>query len=355
MRHPDVSLFHEGGTEATNQYGPPRATGLSLGTNLALQLARIQAATEAWPLASVRSRSGRSDVQTEADQYANRQLQLYDKLSAMIFDSHCHAWERWPYPGVDHASAIGSVDALLRQMDSEQVHRALVVCAAIGPNPENNLYASNASRNHGDRLDIAVDIDSEWQASYHKPGSAARLRAEAERVDAVGFTHYLARGNDGWLRTDDAFELFATAEELKLVASISAGPEWLIDLRELARRTPNVPVLLHHMGFPATEPELLEVLACATVPTIGVKVSGFNYMSDLDWDFPYRETHELFWRILAAFGLERLYWGSDFPVSRASLTYRQSIEIVRTVLAGSDARLSSAILGDNLGRLLRRS
>ncbi|MFM8254486.1 MAG: amidohydrolase family protein [Actinomycetota bacterium] len=285
----------------------------------------------------------------------------------MIADSHCHAWRRWPYdksvPDPDHR---GSIEALLYEMDTHGVSRASVVCARIGDgaggegfgNEDNNEYVANFARKHPDRISTWVDVDCSWRKEHHTPGAVARLRAELAKNDAQGFTHYVNSNNDGWFRSDEGKEFFATAAELKVVASMALSPEWLADLRVLAAANPTLPFLIHHMGMPKNtgsghdQSEVNEIVECAKVPNIGVKISGFNYNNSKKFDFPYSESQSLFKIIYKNFGARRLFWASDFPASRDMLTYSQAIEVIRDhcdYLSESDL---NRLLGDNLNDLL---
>ena len=156
-----------------------------------------------------------------------------------FFDSHCHAWSRWPYsPAVPDERTRGAVELLLHEMDVNGVGSALVVCAAIEKNADNVEYVSRALRAHNKRLRMVPDLDCVWSESYHAPGSAARLQHLAERHPIVGFAHYTAEDNDGFLRSDEADELFSLAGELGLIVSLGAFPSWQADLRELASIVP---------------------------------------------------------------------------------------------------------------------
>jgi len=276
----------------------------------------------------------------------------------MIADSHCHAWRVWPYqPPVPDPTGHGSVDLLLYEMDRHGVERAAVVCARIGDNDDNNEYVAKAAARHPDRLAVLTDVDCFWRPEYHTPGAAARLRATAERLEIAGFTHYVHDDNDGWFRTDEALELFATAAELNLVASLAVSPRWHADLRDVARRFPTLPILVHHLGLarpgsPTFEDDLAEVLASAAVPTIGLKVSGFHYLATRPWDFPFAEGREVFRRLYEAYGAHRLCWGSDFPAARPHVTYTQSLEVVRAYCDFLPAEDLDLILGGTLTRIL---
>ncbi len=278
--------------------------------------------------------------------------------AGQIVDSHCHAWQRWPYsPPVPDEDSRGTVEQLVYEMDRHGVAQAVVVSAAIDNNPDNVAYAALARERHPTRLHTLADVDCWWSSTYHTPGTADRLRALAELYPLAGFTHYVEDRNDGWLRSDEAEALFALAEERRLIASIGAGPVWQADLRQLASRHPDVPVLCHILGGARAEngidsADLAEVLASAAIPNVYLKVAGLHYTSARPWDYPWPDVIELFARLVEAYGPARLCWGSDFPASTRYCTFRQSIEAVRahcTFLSAADLRL---VLGETMLGLL---
>lgn len=277
----------------------------------------------------------------------------------MIVDAHAHAWERWPYdPRVLDPATRGSVDALLYEMDAAGVDRALVVCAAIGAgdprtaNPDNNGYVARAAAAHPARLAVLADVDSRWSATYHRPGAAHRLERTLAETGAVGVTHYLADDVDGWFDDGEGQAFLARAAELGTVLSLHAPPAWFPSLGRALRAAPPPTVLLHHQGLVVPggatfDRDLRNLTALAAVPAVHVKVSGFHYLADRPWAYPYAGTHVALRALVAAFGTGRLLWGSDFPVARPHVTYRQSLELVRE-LTGADA----GILGGNAARIL---
>lgn len=281
----------------------------------------------------------------------------------MIFDAHCHAWNRWPYDlAVPDPATRGSAEALLYEMDAHGVERAAVICARIGggaggdgfANDDNNAYVVAFAADHPDRIAPIIDVDCVWRAEHHTSGAAARLAAEADRTGAIGFTHYVTPENDGWFLTTDAHEFFRAAANRGLIASLALTAPWFADLRVIAAANPTMPILLHHLAQPRSPADLTALLALADLPNVGVKISGFNYIADDRWEFPYPHGREVFRVITQAFGPERLYWGSDFPASRNDLTYRQALELVKSHADFLDASGLSAVLGDNLAALVAR-
>ena len=253
-----------------------------------------------------------------------------------ILDCHCHAWRRWPYaPPVPDEDRRATVEQLLYEMDQHGVAQATVVCAAIENNPDNLDYVAVARERHPDRLHMVAELDCSWSDTYHVPGSADRLRDLTERYALVGFAHYAAERNDGWLRSDDADALFTLAAERRLIVSLGAFPEWQRDLREIARRHPSVPVLCQALGLVRAaegvdSAGMAEVLESARVSNIYIKVCGLHYCASRGWDYPWPEVVALLARIFDAYGPRRLCWGSDFPASTRFCTFRQSLEVVRT-------------------------
>lgn len=281
-----------------------------------------------------------------------------DDQPVVILDSHCHAWRLWPYPPLvpDEASR-GTVERLIYEMDVHGVQQAAVVCAAIENNRDNVDYVSFARDRYRGRIHILADLDCTWHDTYHTAGSADRLRRLDDRYRLLGFTHYVTEGNDGWLASEEAEAVFAVAAERDLVVSLAASPAWQADLRKLARRHPDVPVLCHHLGGVSTgggsaDQGLAEVLASAACPNIMVKVSGFHYASELGWEYPWPRAVAAFRQIFDAYGPGRLCWGSDFPASTRYCTYQQSLEVLRRhcgFLAPADRR---AIFGEVFQRLI---
>jgi len=278
-----------------------------------------------------------------------------------IIDSHCHAWRRWPYsPPVPDPEHRGRVEQLLHQMDAHGVDEAVVVCAQIEQNPDNNDYVAEQTARYPTRLHQFADVDSVWSPTYHQLGAADRLRQAAARWPISGFTHYLSSEEDGsWLHEAEGLAFFAAAAELGLIASLACYPHQQPAIRKIAARFPSVPILCHHLGMVRADRAqaatgLRQVLASAQVPNIYIKLSGFAYAARVSWDFPYLDTHGLIQAEYEHFGAGRMCWGSDYPVVRFHMTYRQALEAFRTHCTFVSDEDKERILGGTLEGLLAR-
>jgi predicted TIM-barrel fold metal-dependent hydrolase len=276
-----------------------------------------------------------------------------------IIDSHCHAWMYWPYqPPVPDPEHRGLVEQLLHEMDVNGVDEAAIVCAQIEHNPTNNAYIAEQAKRYSPRIHQLADVDCSWSSTYHQPGAADRLRQAAERWPIVGFTHYLAGDDDGaWLYAQEGLAFFQVAADLGLIASIACQPHQHPPIRRVAERFPSVPILCHHLGVVKASEDpphtgLVEVLASATLPNIYIKLSGFAYCAHVKWDYPYSDTHWVVRAEYEHFGPHRMCWGSDYPVVRFFMTYRQALEAFRTHCTFVPEADKAWILGGTLDRLL---
>lgn len=276
----------------------------------------------------------------------------------MIIDSHCHSWAYWPYlPGVPDPENHGAVEQLIHQMDTNGVDRATIVCAQIFQNFDNNDYVSAALKRYPERLEQFADVDSMWSENYHTPGAANRLETAAERWPMKAFTHYVASEDDGsWFNSSEGRDFFSVAEQSGLIASISMAPHHQSAIRKVAERHPDLNILCHHMsGLKAhgddAQSNLENVIESSKLPNVYLKLSGFHYLTDTPWNFPYVDTRWVYEKTYEAFGTN-MCWGSDFPVVKKSMTHLQSLEAFRTHCAFVSDTDRAAILGGTLERLL---
>lgn len=275
-----------------------------------------------------------------------------------VIDAHCHAWEHWPYqPPVPDPDSRGRIEQLLFEMDQNGVDRAVVICAGIDHNPRNNDYIAEQVRRWPDRLVQFADIDCKWSAAHHTPGAARRLIEAADRYGLKGFTHYLhemPESDSRWLLSEDGSAFLQAAADRHLILSLACAPHHLRMVGDIARRWPELPILLHHMarvrgiGTPTGMREMLHIADC---PNVHVKVSGFGYSAP-SCAFPYDEVSWLVRMIHELVGAERMCWGSDYPVVRRYMTYAQALAVARRHTAFLDEAGWALVFGGTMQRLL---
>ncbi len=273
----------------------------------------------------------------------------------MIVDAHVHvvAADRERYPlrptGISldwYREAPVAVGDFLKLMTAAGVDRAVLVqpMSAYG---FDNRYVIDATRTHSDRLASVVIVDN-------ADDPAGRLRAMAN--EGVSGVRLFAIGNPTLPRLDDAnaLPLWEATAELDLPVVVTILSNQLPELGAMLERFPEVSVALDHCGFPdlsggppyAKAEDLFEL---ATLPNVFLKVSCHL----LEHAEAAGDPRDLVDQLAAAFGADRLVWGSDYPQTH-DRSYAALLELGR----GACSRLPPAgqrgFLGENALRLWPR-
>jgi len=277
----------------------------------------------------------------------------------MIVDAHCHIWEHWPYqPQVPDAQSRARAEQLLFEMEQNGVSKAVLIAAAIGDNPDSNGYVARVAAKYPGRFVPFFDIDSRWTPRYQTAGAADRLAVAAEKHALKGFTYYFAEDDDGtWLASPEGRRFLAEAQARKMIASLSAMPAQMPIIAAAAEAFPKLDILCHHLGFlgprSATTPNAFDlVFSLAPFPNVHIKISGFGNVASPDMDYPYPALTGIVRSLHERFGPWRLLWGSDWPVSRKFMTYKQTLDMARRYCGLFDTS-TDIVLGQAMERLMQ--
>ena len=273
-----------------------------------------------------------------------------------IVDAHCHVWDDpWPPLAPQADTSAGQVHRLLGHMDACEVNRAVIVAHLDEHDPRNNERALGHARAHPDRLSVLANV--------HLKEADALERAEhlAGQPGLVGISYYLAPDDDAaWMTAEGTRPVWELIAELGLAVNLSLTPSQQAQLGRVAEAYPRTPFLVCHMGGARAAEGMpseawLTVLENARHPNVYVKVSGFAYVSESDYEYPFIDAQPFVRMLAESYGPDRLLWGSDYPVHAKFMTYRQTLEIVRThcPFLSEDAR--AKILGENAAQVLKLS
>ena len=265
----------------------------------------------------------------------------------MLIDAHNHIWDV-PWPPVDPYPNMGNAQCFLHQMDANGVDAAIVVCHLDEHDPNNNDNALKRAEEFPTRFYILANVH------LNKPDALEKVKGYVGRKGLVGISYYLD-GDDpcDWLKPGPVFDLIA---ENKLILNLNANPHQQERLRSVARHYADMPIFLCHLGGPSRggemNPQWSEVLKSAECPNIHVKVSGFAYFSRWQWEYPYADVTPHVERLREAYTSKRLLWGSDYPPTMKHMTYRMSLEVVRSHCPFLSDEEKADILGNNAARIL---
>jgi L-fuconolactonase len=147
------------------------------------------------------------------------------------------------------------------------------------------------------------------------------------------------------------FPIWELAQEDKVVISVLGDFSHLDTLANVARRFPDVPIVLDHLAHPPhVQPRACEpLLSLSECPNVLLKISGFPHFCDEP--YPHPSCIPLIREIHTRFGAERMIWGSDFPHVLLQSGYSRALHWLERTCDFLDATDLGLILGGNASRL----
>jgi L-fuconolactonase len=234
-----------------------------------------------------------------------------------IVDAHVHVAcevDRFPRQAARIGSSTwwesgGGADEMQRAFAATGVLRAVIV-QAVALYGYDCRCAAEVAREYGHAFVGAIDLAA--------PDPIPALDALR---DAAGVRLFGVNGAEqSWLTDGRGGAIFdwSAANGVSLVATLFA-PD-LDALGALATARPEVNVALDHCGFPDLAEDEKPLFELAAIPSIACKVTSHNL------DRP--DGAALLERLAAAFGADRLAWGSDFP-QHNNLSYAECVALAR--------------------------
>jgi L-fuconolactonase len=222
-------------------------------------------------------------------------------------DAYCHC-------GV---SKFLPVESVLEAMEGGDVDRAVLI-QHLGE--FDNTYLADVVENQPESFTAVGLIDH-------------------SRTDALSLLDDLADGGSfrgirlppaALVESRDFCLAVATLGLVPLVDASNGVGEVLEIVRELARRASGGPVVISHLGYPSVRDGQLErgfeILDLRDEPAVRVQLSGRAMFCD----YPYAPLDDLVVEVLAAFGSQRVMWGSNFPVDGNMDTYGRDLMLVQS-------------------------
>lgn len=257
----------------------------------------------------------------------------------MIVDSHHHLWDPaereypWlaglpinrPYRVADLRDRVESVGVDLT---------VLVQTVSTVAETESFLALADASRDVVGGVVGWVDLTGSDVA-----GELARLRAMAGGDLLVGIRHQAQDEADpSWLTRPDVVDGVRAVAAAGLVYDLLVLPHQLPAAVELTRAVADGRFVLDHLAKPliaqgVVEPWASVVRQLGALPNAACKVSGLVTEAGDDWSVeriqPYVDV------VVAAFGADRMMFGSDWPVCELVTGYAEVFGLARELCAGA--------------------
>jgi predicted TIM-barrel fold metal-dependent hydrolase len=246
-----------------------------------------------------------------------------------------------------HAAHPVGYEDLLEWMDRAGVDGALLVTSAVYGG--DNSYPLEAAARHPDRFGVVGRVD---------PAAADLEETVAGWRERGLLGIRLIIGSDAERATlrSGGFDRLFRACSTHAVPICVFPPGILSELAPLAESLPGLSLVIDHLGL--SQPPLMdaeadpfgrlpELLALARHPNVAVKLTALPVLSSEP--FPFLDLWPHLHRVLAAFGPERVIWGSDATRTAGLHSYEEAVAYIR-----DSAELSAADKELILGASLRR-
>jgi predicted TIM-barrel fold metal-dependent hydrolase len=158
---------------------------------------------------------------------------------------------------------------------------------------------------------------------------------------------FIGREQEKWPTDGTVDWLWPAAERAGLPIAMMAA-NFLPKVAEVARRHPNLKLVLDHLGRPRGDAppserwaNLADVLALAKYPNVAMKATGAPSYSDQP--YPFRDIHDNLRRLYDAFGPARWFWGTD--ITRMPCPWRQCVTLFTEELPWLKGRDLELVMG----------
>lgn len=148
-----------------------------------------------------------------------------------------------------------------------------------------------------------------------------------------------------------------TLADFDLSFDICVDHRHLANTLRLVERAPDVRMILDHIGKPnikegAMQPWARQVRELAEFPNVFCKISGVATEADHDnWSVDQLEPFIV--TAIESFGMDRVMYGGDWPVSTQAIAYSQWVQILDGILTGTDERDQYKFWFENAARFYR--
>ncbi|NID14840.1 amidohydrolase family protein [Luteibacter yeojuensis] len=245
----------------------------------------------------------------------------------ILLDTHTHVIS--PDTGTYPIAPIGGrqsewsherpvdTEGLLRAMDLAGIEQAVVVQASTVYGHDNR-YVTASVRAHRDRFVGVYSIDAMAPDAVQRIEYWQSQGLAGFRLFTTGST---MPGQADWLGHEDSYPAWAYAEAHGIPVCLQMTMDGLPRLRELMTRFPRVKVLLDHCARPDLEDgkpyaAAKALFEMAAFPGVHLKLTNRTLEAAAQGA---SRPGDFLEAIVAAFGAERIAWGSNFPAAAGTL------------------------------------
>ncbi len=268
----------------------------------------------------------------------------------MQIDSHQHFWlyEADEYPWIDDDKGALKVDYLPDDLTPLMAETGIDGTVAV--QARQNLRETEFLLELADGYDYIRGVVG-W-VDLRAPDVAAQLERFAPHPRLVGVRHIVHdEADDHFMLGGSFLEGLAQLKPYNLTYDLLLFPRHLQVAIDFVKRFPEQAFVLDHISKPfikdgIIEPWKSEMRQLASFDNVWCKVSGM--VTEAAWKAWTQEDYRPYLDVVFdCFGVDRLMFGSDWPVCTLSGSYSEVVGIVRTYIEALSDEEKSKVMGGN--------
>ena len=270
-------------------------------------------------------------------------------MSAHI-DSHQHFWryneEEYPWMGPRH----GPIKSDFMPPDLQPLMTATGIDGTVAVQARQNLRETEFLLELADQYDLIRGVVG-W-VDLRADNVEAQLQRFAPHPNLVGVRHIVQdEADDRFMLGGNFLRGLAALKAYDLRYDLLLFPKHIPIAIDVVKRFPEQPFVLDHIAKPfikdgALEPWESDIRALATFDNVWCKVSGM--VTEAAWGTWMQDDYTPYLDVVFdCFGIDRLMFGSDWPVCTLSGSYNQVVGIVENYIAALSGDEQAKVMGGN--------
>ena len=272
-----------------------------------------------------------------------------------IIDAHVHLWD--PERG-DYGWLTRDLPTLYRRFDARELHEQLTRAGVRGA----VLVQAAPTEVESDYL-LAIAEWAPWVRGvvgwldFDAPDIEQRIAKRARQPKFIGVRPMLQDIDDAdWILHPGRDRALSALASHGLVFDALIKPVHMTRIEQIARRYPNLSIVIDHAAKPAIGNEVSRswreaLRALASYPNVACKLSGL--LTELTPGVDSTKVLGCAEVVLQLFGPSRVIWGSDWPVLTLASSYEEWYALTQRALSSLSEADRNAVLGDNAARIYR--
>ncbi|MBA31545.1 MAG: amidohydrolase [Chloroflexi bacterium] len=269
--------------------------------------------------------------------------------NTIYIDSHQHFWEinRFDYSWMDKNSPIRKdfmPKDLEKLINENSIDKTIIVQAV--PSIQETFWLLEIAEQYEFIAGVVGWVDLTDKNIDDK------LNKLQDNPYFKGIRHLWETDDDpGWIINSGGIRGLESIAERNLTFDFLARPKNLIYIPRIMRLVPNLRAVLDHIGKPEIstkkfQPWLNDLRKISSIDNVFCKLSGMiTEANHADWNVD--DLRPYVHHVLSLFGVDRVMFGSDWPVSTLAGEYNQVKKSFEEILIELDTPSKNKIFGEN--------